>query len=117
MSERRVPQIVSQRNGFDQIGVKIQKPADGAGNLRHAQGVQNAAGQLLVQQGNEINDLGFTGVTTKRPAVKDAVAIQRERRTELNALLFFMTHRSPVGRGERGKQFCFRLVYGAGDIV
>ena len=77
MAERRVPDIVSQCDGFDQVFMQTQRSGDRAGNLRHLERVRHAGAKQVAFVVEE--DLRLVDQPAKRGAVHDAIAIALER--------------------------------------
>ena len=46
--KRRMPQIVTESNGLDQVKIEVQSGTDGARNARYELNVQAAAGDIIV---------------------------------------------------------------------
>ena len=78
MAERRVTQIVPQRNGLGELLVQLQHLRDGPRNLRHLQRVRQA--RAVVIAGGREEHLRLVLQPPERLAVDDAIAIVLERR-------------------------------------
>ncbi len=76
VTERRMAQVMRQRNGFHQVFIEPQRTGHRAPQLRHLQRVRETCAKqvaLVVEK-----YLGFVHQTPKRRAVHDAVAVTLE---------------------------------------
>ncbi len=80
MPERRVPQIVAERDGLGELLVEPEHLGDAAGDLRHLERVRQAG--PIVIAGRREEHLRLVLQTPERLAVDDAVAVALERRTD-----------------------------------
>ena len=76
MPERRMPEVVSQRQSLGQILVEAKLARQRAGDLRHLQRMSQARSVMIALMEDE--DLGFVLETTKSGGMDDAVAIPAE---------------------------------------
>jgi hypothetical protein len=73
MSERRVPKIMGEANGLGQNLVELQRPRDGARDLRHLERVRQPR---LVQIALVIDEhLGLVDQPAERGGMHDAIAV------------------------------------------
>ena len=81
MPERRMSDVVDQRQGFSQFGIQSQGGRQGARNLRDLEGVGKAAAEVVSRHGSRqaSKDLRFSSQAAKRAGVQDAGSIARER--------------------------------------
>src|SRR4029078_11574157 len=93
MAERRVVEIVSQRDGFSQLFVKPQHLRERCGDLRDLEGV-GEPGAVVISGGGE-KHLRLVFQTTKRLRVDDALPIALKRRPEV----IFALGAQPSARG------------------
>ena len=73
MPERGVTEVMSKPDRLDKVLVKVERSADGAGNLHHLESVREASA-VVVSSGRD-KDLGFVHQATKTLGVEDAVAV------------------------------------------
>jgi len=73
MAEWRMPQVMGQSNGFDQVLIEPQGASNGAANLRHLQRVGQAGAKQITLVIEE--NLGLVDQPPKGGAVDDAIAI------------------------------------------
>ena len=71
--ERRVADVVGQRDRFREVFVQPQPAGDGAGDLSHFERVRESRAVVVVDAGDE--DLGLAGHAAERGAVDDALAV------------------------------------------
>src|SRR5215469_3560055 len=71
--ERRVANVVHQRQRLDQFGVEVQSGRDSARDLRYFQGVRQAVAKMVGKAGGEDLRLGLQ--SPERAGMDDAVAI------------------------------------------
>src|SRR6476646_8955923 len=76
MPERRMPEVVRQRDGFGQVFIKAQGPRDGAANRRDFDGVGEPRAQMIAGAVEE--NLGLVLETTKRARVNNPSTIALE---------------------------------------
>jgi hypothetical protein len=76
VTERRMADIVDQRQGFDQIDIEAELGCDGAGNLRNLNGVGEPVAEVVGVSPGEDLSLGFQA--TKGAGVYDPVTIALE---------------------------------------
>ncbi len=84
MAERRVPQIVTESNGLDELEVQAEQLTDATGNAAHKLDMQPAPADIVILYERE--HLRLVGVTVVRRDVDDLFNITceccpRERRT------------------------------------
>ena len=81
MTERRVADIVPQRNRFDQVFVQVQKSPDGPCNLRHQLHVQHAVRNVVIF--DQVKDLRLVDVAAVAIRMNDLVGIVEKVRAEI----------------------------------
>jgi hypothetical protein len=69
----RMPDIVYEREHFDQIGVQVQLPGDGAGYLRDFESMRQTIAKVIGKASGEY--LCFIFETAKRARMDDTVAV------------------------------------------
>ncbi len=89
VAERRVAEIVTERDRLGQLLVEVQHLGDGAGDLRHLQRVRQARAVVIAARREE--HLRLVLQPAKRLGVDDAIAIALEGRTD--------RHLRPPGAG------------------
>ncbi len=77
MAERRMADVMGQRQGLGQVFVEAQLPGHGAGDLRHFQRVGETGAVMIALMEHE--DLGLVLEAPKRGRVDDPVAIPAKR--------------------------------------
>ena len=77
VAEGGVTEIVAETDGLDEVLVEEERPTDGAGDLRHLEGV-GEAGPVVVAGGSD-KDLGLVHQPAKALAVEDAIAVALKR--------------------------------------
>ena len=77
VTERRVPDVVCQCDGLDQILVQAQRSGDGPCNLRHLERVRHAGAKQVAFMVEK--DLRLVDQPAKRRAVHDAIAVALKR--------------------------------------
>jgi hypothetical protein len=80
MAERRMAQIVGERQRLGQILVESERPRDRSGYLRNLKAMRQASAEMITLVLDE--DLGLVLEATERLAVDDAVAVTLKGRTE-----------------------------------
>ena len=85
MAERRVPEVVPERDRFGQLLVQAQDLGDRPRDLRHLERVRET--RAVVIAGGREEDLGLVLQAPKRLAVDDAIAIALKRRPDIVFLL------------------------------
>ena len=80
MTERRVPEIVAERDGFGQLFVEPQHLGDASRNLRDLQRVRQA--RAVVIAGRREEHLRLVLQPAERLAMNDAIAIALKRRPD-----------------------------------
>ena len=78
-AERGLPQIVPQRDRFDEILVQPERPADGAGQLGHLEGVSQPVSAMVFVGRQDTHDC-LLSKPTKCSTVDDPVAVSLELR-------------------------------------
>ncbi len=78
VAERRMAEVVGQRDGLGEVGVEAQRRGQRAGDLRHLQRVGQAGAEVVALVGHE--DLGLLLQPAEGRGVDDAVAVAGERR-------------------------------------
>ncbi len=73
VAERRVADVVGQRDGFSEVFVEPQPAGDGAGDLRDFERMRESRAVVIVDGGDE--DLCLAGHTAERGAVNDSLAV------------------------------------------
>ncbi|MBT9161053.1 MAG: hypothetical protein DDT27_01655 [Dehalococcoidia bacterium] len=73
MPERGVTQVMSQRDGFGEILIEVQRPGDGASDLRNLEGM-GEPGYIVIPWGGD-EDLSLVLEAAKRLRVNDAVSV------------------------------------------
>ena len=76
VTERRMAQIVGERDGFREIAVESQGVGDGARDLGHFQAVGQARAIVVAAMGHK--DLGLALQAPERLGVDDPVPVPRE---------------------------------------
>ena len=76
MAEGRMPDVVNQGKSLDQVHVEAKRARDGAGDLRHFEGVGQAIAEVVGEAAGEDLRLGFEAA--KRAGVNDAVPVALE---------------------------------------
>src|SRR5579871_5562043 len=76
VAEGGMADVVHQGESFDQVNIEIKLRGDGAGNLRHFDGVSQAIAEVVGKAAGE--DLSFGFQTAKGAGVDDAVAVALE---------------------------------------
>ena len=76
MAERRVAEIVAERDRFGEVVVEPQRPGQRAGDLRHLDGVGQAGAEMVALVIDE--DLGLVGEAAEGGRMDDAVAVALE---------------------------------------
>ena len=66
-------QVVSERNGFGEVFVEVERARDGASNLADFEGVGESGNIVVAEWGDE--DLGLVLEAAECLAVEDAVAV------------------------------------------
>jgi hypothetical protein len=77
VSEGRVPDVMRQREGLDQIGIQVETRCDGARDLRNLDGVRQTGAKVVGDTMRE--NLSLILKPAKGAGVNDAVAIALER--------------------------------------
>jgi hypothetical protein len=77
VTERGVPEVVTQRRRLHEVLVEAEGAGDGPPQLRHLEGVGEAGPGVVGDVGHE--DLGLVLETTKGPGVGDPVSVALER--------------------------------------
>ena len=78
MAEGRVPEVVAERDGFDELAVQPQQPADVARNAPHQLHMQSSTADIVVL--HQAEHLRFACIAVICGDVHDFVDIARERR-------------------------------------
>ena len=73
VAERRMADVVDQRQRFDQIDVEVERAGDGAGDLRDFDGVGEAVAEVVGVAAGEDLRLGFQ--PAKGAGMNDAIAV------------------------------------------
>ena len=73
VAERRVADVVHEREGFSQIGIEMRAPSHRAGNLRHFQRMREAIAKMIGIAGGE--NLRFRFQAPESPRMDHAVAV------------------------------------------
>src|SRR5215213_4797792 len=76
VAERRVTEIVAETNRLDEVLIEEERPADGAGDLGHLEGV-GEPGAVVVTSGSD-KDLGLVHQPAKALGMEDAVTVALE---------------------------------------
>ena len=76
MAEGRMSDVVHQGKGLNQVHVQAQLRCNGAGNLRHFDGMGQAIAEVVGEAAGE--DLGLGFEAAKSAGVNDAVAVALE---------------------------------------
>ncbi len=74
--ERRVPDVVTERQRLGEVLIQVQSGGNGAGDLRHLDGVRQAVAEMVRDAGRKNLHLVFQ--PAKGARVNDAVAIALE---------------------------------------
>ena len=75
VAERRMADIVDQRERFGEIGIQMQRAGNGAGDLRDFEGVGEAIAEMVgIARGEDLR-FGFEAAESAR--MDDAVAVTR----------------------------------------
>ena len=75
VTERRMADVMDEREGFREIDIQRERVRNGAGDLRNFEGVCESIAKVIGEARGE--NLGFGFEAAKRPRVHDAVAIAR----------------------------------------
>ena len=78
MAERRVPQVVAERDGLDELAVQSQQPPDVARDAPHQLHVQPATADIVIL--HQAEHLRFACIAVISGDVHDLVDVARERR-------------------------------------
>ena len=81
VAERRVPEVVAERDGLGQLLVQPQHLGDGPGDLRHLERVRQAG--AVVVAGRREEHLRLVLQPAERLAVDDAIAVALKRRPDV----------------------------------
>ena len=73
VAERRVPQVVPERDGLGQVLVQPERPRDGARDLRHLERVGEPGAEVVALGGQE--HLRLMRQASERLRVEDLVAV------------------------------------------
>src|SRR5687768_220970 len=84
VAERRVPQVVSKGNGFDQVFVEAQVARNGTADLRDLQAVRQAGAEKITFMIDK--NLGFIFESTEGCRMYDAIPITLERGTSYGSI-------------------------------
>ena len=76
MAERRVAEIVAERDRFGEIVVEPKRPGERARDLRHLDGMGEAGAEMVALVIDE--DLGLVGEAAEGGGMDDAVAVALE---------------------------------------
>jgi len=76
MAERRMTQIVGQRERLGKVGVEAENPGHGAGNLRHFQSMCQAVAEVIGKSSCKNLRLGFEAAEGARVNHTVAVALE-----------------------------------------
>ena len=98
MAERRVPQVVSERDGLGQVLVQAERAGDGAGDVRDVERVRQPDPVVVALRRQE--HLGLVLQPAERLGVGDAIAVALEDRAD--RVLRLVTLATLRLRGERG---------------
>jgi hypothetical protein len=74
--ERRVSDIMSEGNGFNQVFIQSEKATNGPGNFGDQLDMQNPVGNMIIL--DKIKDLGFINITGIRKRMQDTVRVDRK---------------------------------------
>ena len=99
--ERGVTEIVAEPDRLDEVLVEEERPADGAGDLGHLEGM-GEAGPVVVAGGSD-KDLGLVHQPAKALGVEDPVAVALERGSQV-ALRLWRGPLRPAARRAGGRQ-------------
>src|SRR5687768_9773580 len=77
MAERRVPEVVAERDGFGQLLVEPQHLGDAARDLRDLEGMREPGAVMVA--GRREEHLGLVLQPPERLAVDDAIAVALKR--------------------------------------
>ncbi len=80
MAERRMPQVVAERDGFRQLLVQTQNFRDTPRNLRDLEGVRQPGAVVVAHRGEE--HLGLVFQPSERFGVNDPIAVTLKRRAD-----------------------------------
>jgi hypothetical protein len=78
VAERRMTDVVDQRESFSEIFVEVEGFGDFASDLRDFHGVREARAEMVGRTRSE--DLRFTGQTAESSSLNDALAVALEGR-------------------------------------
>ena len=76
VAERRMAEVVGQRDGLGEVGVEAERLGDRAGDLGHLQRMGQPGAEVIALVGDE--DLGLFLQPTEGRGVDDAVAVAGE---------------------------------------
>src|SRR6185436_4425446 len=81
VAERRVPEVVPERDGLGELLVEAQHLGDRAGDLRHLERMRETGPIVIARRREEHLRLVFQ--PAERLAVDDAIAVPLKRRTDV----------------------------------
>ena len=81
VTERRVPEVVPQRDRFGQLLVQAQDLGNGARDLRHLERVRESRPIMVARRRKE--DLGLVLQAAERLAVDDSIAVALKCRADV----------------------------------
>ena len=102
VAERRVAEIVAERDRFGELFVQPQDLGDRPRDLRHLERVRQP--RAVVVAGRREEDLGLVLEPAKRLAVDDAIAIALKRRSHVVFGLFAQAAARVGALGRLGRQ-------------
>ncbi len=73
--ERRMPDVVHQRQRLGEIGIQVQRPRHGARNLRHFQCMRQPVAEMIGKPRSE--NLRLRLKPPESPRMNDAIAVPR----------------------------------------
>ena len=102
MTERGVPDVVSQGDVLDQVFIEPQQTADGAGDFGDQLYMQHAMGDMVMF--DQVKDLGLVDVTGIGLGMQNPVRIQRKMLAMAfsNLGFVFTAHGLATQAGKRG---------------
>jgi hypothetical protein len=110
MPERSVSNIMAQGDGFNEIFIQMQKPADGPGDFRYQLNMQHTMGDMVVL--DEVKHLCFIDISRIGPGMKNPVDIQGERLSVVRSQVFFRVASKsfPASDGCPGQTLCLEVI-------
>ena len=112
--ERRVTEIVAKPDRLDQVLVEQERPADGAGDLSHLEGM-GEAGPVVVGGGSD-KDLGLVHQPPKALGVENPIAVALERGSQIALRLWRGSLRAAARRAGGRQQLLLARFQGLANL-